>query len=174
MDGIGPPALAPSARPFRTTEGALVESTLYICQTCRMGQPVPDDGIVPGARLLAAVAASGLPDGVRLVPASCLQACAKGCAIALTRNGAWSYVQGGLGPDDAAEVVTMARQFSQSPEGLVPWRERSALFRQNTVARIPPLPLPQPLPLPLSLPEPATAAAPAATALPPSPAKDLP
>ena len=146
----------PLRPPFRKTEGALVETTLYICQTCRMGQPVPEDGIVPGARLLAAVAAGDLPEGIRIVPASCLQACAEGCAVALSRPGAWSYVQGGLAPDDAGEVATMARQYRDSEDGIVPWRERSALFRKNTVARIPPLPAPSLFATPLA----------------PSPAKD--
>ena len=117
-----------------------METTLYLCQTCRMGQPVPDDGIVPGQRLLAAVSACNLPENVRLVPVSCLSACARGCAVALSRPGSWTYVQGGLGPQDADEVLGMARQFAASADGVVPWRERSALFRTNTIARIPPLP----------------------------------
>ena len=104
-----------------------------------MGQPVPDDGIVPGERLFSAVQAQGLPQGIRLIPVACLSACSQGCAVALGRPGAWTYVQGGLGPDDAAEVVTMARQYGESADGVVPWRERSALFRKNTIARIPPL-----------------------------------
>lgn len=114
--------------------------TLYLCQTCRMGQPVPDDGIVPGERLLRAVQAGDLPRDVRLQPVSCLSACAQGCAVALSRTGSWTYVQGGLTPHDADEVVTMARQYAESADGVVPWRERSALFRKNTIARIPPFP----------------------------------
>lgn len=114
--------------------------TLYLCQTCRMGQPVPEDGIVPGERLLAAVSAQVLPPGVRLEPVACLSACSQGCAVALARPGSWTYVQGGLTPGDTAEVLTMARQYAESADGVVPWRERSALFRKNTIARIPPLP----------------------------------
>lgn len=119
--------------------------TLYLCQTCRMGQPVPDDGVVPGERLLNAVVAAGLPRDVRLEPVACLSACARGCAVALSRPGSWTYVQGGLAPEDATEVVTMARQYAESTDGLVPWRERSALFRKNTIARIPPFPPKDPL-----------------------------
>lgn len=127
-------------------KGLSVTSTLYICQTCRMGQPVPDDGIVPGERLLSEVMSQPLPAGVSIVPVSCLSACARGCAIALARPGSWTYVQGGLGPDDCAEVLTMARQYSQSADGVVPWRERSPLFRSNTIARIPPSLRPKDLP----------------------------
>ncbi len=115
-------------------------STLYICQTCRMGAAVPDDGIVPGERLLQAVQSQPLPDGLRILPVACLSACGRGCAIALSRDGAWTYVQGGLSPEDGDEVLTMARQYAESVDGIVPWRERSALFRKNTLARIPPLP----------------------------------
>ncbi|MDF3607456.1 DUF1636 domain-containing protein [Paracoccus sp. DMF-8] len=119
--------------------------TLYLCQTCRMGQPVPDDGVVPGERLLSAVMAGELPGDIRLEPVACLSACARGCAVALSRPGSWTYVQGGLTPDDAAEVVTMARQYAETADGVVPWRERSALFRKNTIARIPPFPPKDPL-----------------------------
>lgn len=118
-----------------------MEATLYICQTCRMGAPVPDDGIVPGERLLSAIQAEALPQGIRIEPVACLSACAKGCAVALGRPGSWTYVQGGITPEDAAEVLTMARQYAESAEGIVPWRERSALFRKNTIARIPPFAL---------------------------------
>ena len=118
-----------------------MKTTLYLCQTCRMGQPVPDDGIVPGARLLDAVRAQGVPEDVRIEPVSCLSACGQGCAVALSRPGSWTYVQGALTPEDAHEVVVMARQYAESADGIVPWRERSVLFRKNTVARIPPFPV---------------------------------
>ena len=72
---------------------------LHVCTTCRMGQPIPDEDIRPGARLLTALEEAGAPDGVRIVPVECLSACDHGCNVALTGPGRWSYVYRGMNPD---------------------------------------------------------------------------
>lgn len=109
--------------------------TLVVCSTCRRPESdpaAPRDGLL----LAEALEAAGLP--VRRQ--ECLSACSRGCAVAFTGPGRWTYVQGALDPArDLEGVILMARAYAAAPEGLVPWRERPEIIRKNTVARVPPL-----------------------------------
>lgn len=111
--------------------------TLHVCMTCRAGLPVPEDGPVPGARLLAALERLGAPDGVRINPVECLSACSSGSAVALTGPGRWSYVYGQMTETDAPDILAGAAAYAATPDGIVPWRERIAIFRKRSIARIP-------------------------------------
>lgn len=114
--------------------------TLHVCTTCKMGQPIADDAPRPGARLLAALLASGTPEGLRILPVECLSACDHGCNIAISGPGRWSYVYRGLDPDrDVTDILAGAIAYAATPDGIVPWRERPVIFRKQSLARIPPL-----------------------------------
>ena len=114
-------------------------ATLYVCTTCRMGEPVPDDGPVPGAALHAALLAEPAPAGVRIVGVECLSACNTGCAISLSQPGAWSYVYGRLTLDDVPAILDGAAKYAATTDGIVVWRDRPTVFRKQSIARIPPL-----------------------------------
>lgn len=114
--------------------------TLTVCTTCRRmagGEPSPD-APCPGTRLMEALVQQGLPDGIALRPVECLSACSQGSALALSGPGRWTYVYGRLAPDDAAQIIDGAARYAQTPDGIVPWRERPEIFRKQTIARIPP------------------------------------
>lgn len=113
-------------------------TTLYVCSTCKTGGPVLDGDLPPGAQLHAALVAEGLPDGVRIVAVECLSACNTGCAISLTKPGAWSYVYGRLGLGDVPAILEGAGKYAATADGIVPWRERPTVFRKQSIARIPP------------------------------------
>ena len=117
-------------------------TTLYVCTTCKAGQPVPEGDLPPGAQLHAALA-EGRPPGVRIVGVECLSACNTGCAISLTKPGAWSYVYGRLTLDDVPAILEGAGKYAASPDGIVPWRDRPTVFRKQSIARIPPHSLPE-------------------------------
>jgi len=103
---------------------------------------VPEGDLPPGTRLYAALKRAGAPEGVRLVPVECLSACNTGCAVSLTKPGAWSYVYGRLTLDDVPAILEGAGKYAVSPDGIVPWRDRPTVFRKQSIARIPPqLPL---------------------------------
>ena len=121
--------------------------TLTICTTCRArGGAVPDaseetgDAPRPGAALHAALAARDLPEGVRLRAVECLSACARGCTAALSGGpDRWAYVYGDLDPArDLAALLEGAALYAATPDGLIPWRARPAIFRKQCVARLPP------------------------------------
>ncbi|MEQ1653910.1 MAG: DUF1636 domain-containing protein [Hyphomicrobium sp.] len=113
--------------------------TLYVCITCRAGEPVIDGEQPRGARLHAAVLAAGPPDGVDVRAVECLSACTQGCSIALTAPGRWSYVYGRMTEADVPEILSGAKGYAAAPDGIVPWRERPVIFRKQSVSRLPPL-----------------------------------
>jgi predicted metal-binding protein len=125
--------------PAAQTEGPGMAATLYVCTTCKRGAPVPDGMPTPGADLHAALLAAGPPDGVRIVGVECLSACNTGCAISLVMPGAWSYVYGRLGPENAADILEGAAKYAATTDGIVTWRDRPVIFRKQSIARIPPL-----------------------------------
>ncbi len=115
-------------------------TTLYVCTTCKAGQPVPEGAPPPGAQLHAALLGGPAPEGVRIVGVECLSACNTGCAVTLTKPGAWSYVYGRLTLDDVPAILEGARKYAATPDGIVPWRDRPTVFRKQSIARIPPHP----------------------------------
>ena len=123
----------------KATMGAI----LYVCTTCKAGEPVPEGDPRPGAQLHAALTAEPAPEGVRIVGVECLSACNTGCAVSLSKPGAWSYVYGRLTLDDVPAILEGAAKYAATTDGIVPWRERPTVFRKQSIARIPPLPLPE-------------------------------
>ena len=101
-------------------------AVLYVCTTCRAGQPVPEGAAAPGMQLFDALTGAGAPEGVTIRPVECLSACDHGCSVALSKTGGWSYVYGRMTLADA-------------DNGIVPWRDRPVIFRKQSLARIPPM-----------------------------------
>jgi len=117
----------------------LPTAEILICVKCRRGQDMPADAERPGAALLAAIAARGLPAGLRVTPVECLSNCDRGCTIALRGAGRWTYVYGNLeASSDIDALLDGATRYRDAADGLVPWRERPEHFRRNCIARIPP------------------------------------
>ena len=129
-------------------------TTLYVCTTCKAGEPLPEGDVPPGAKLHAALLAEGAPEGVRIVGVECLSACNSGCAISLSQPGAWAYVYGRLTLDDVPAILAGAAKYAATADGLVPWRDRPVVFRKQSIARIPPqFPPPSSSPPPFPLQE---------------------
>jgi len=114
--------------------------SLYVCTTCRAGEAPVEGAPCAGTRLHAALCARGAPEGVRIAPVECLSACSQGCAVALAAPGRWAYVYGRMDPAaDTEAILNGAAAYAAAPDGLVPWRARPAIFRKQSLARIPPL-----------------------------------
>jgi predicted metal-binding protein len=114
-------------------------ATLFVCTTCKAGEPVLEGDVPPGAKLHAGLTTSGAPEGVRIVGVECLSACNSGCAVSLSKPGAWSYVYGRLTLDDVPAILDGAAKYAATSDGIVPWRDRPTVFRKQSIARIPPL-----------------------------------
>jgi predicted metal-binding protein len=117
-------------------------ATLHVCTTCKAGEVVEDGQALPGARLHAALLAGEIPEGLRIVGVPCLSACNSGAAVALSAPGRWSYVYGRLTEADAPDILLGAAAYLDATDGIVPWRARPVIFRKQSLARIPPLELP--------------------------------
>lgn len=116
--------------------------TLHVCTTCRAGEVLEEDAPRPGALLHSALTAAQPPEGVRIVGVECLSACSQGASVALSAPGKWTYVYGRLNAGDCADILAGAAAYAATNDGLVPWRERPVIFRKQSLARIPPLEIP--------------------------------
>jgi len=114
-------------------------AVLYVCTTCRAGQPVPEGAAAPGMQLFSALKDQDAPEGVTIRPVECLSACDHGCSVALSKSGGWSYVYGRLTLEDAPEILRGAGLYADAADGIVPWRDRPMIFRKQSLARIPPM-----------------------------------
>ena len=116
-------------------------TVLYVCTTCRMAED-PADAPRAGARLLVALrdALGARPDlDLRVEGVECLSVCKRPCTVAVASSDRWTYVYGDLDPEASARTILdgLAR-YGETPDGIVPWRERPEAFRKGVVARIPP------------------------------------
>ena len=76
---------------------------------------------------------------LKVVAVECLSNCQRSCSAAVSAPGKWTYVIGGLDPDQhAGDILDFARQHQAHDQGLPVWRDRPAHIRKNTVARVPP------------------------------------
>ena len=117
------------------------QTEILVCTKCKRGTDVTEDGERPGTRLMQALSAHGLPDGITLRGVDCLQNCDHGCSVAL-RGGAqkWTYVYGNLHEASHLDMLLEgAALYQQTADGLIPWRTRPEHFKRNCIARIPPL-----------------------------------
>jgi predicted metal-binding protein len=121
-------------------------SKLFVCITCRLlGETTDDQEARPGARLMN-ILSRLLEDGaqdIEIVPVECLSNCTRGCTVAVSGPGKWTYIIGALDPErHADDVLQFARLHHAHADGLPVWRERPVHIRKNTIARVPPLPQP--------------------------------
>jgi predicted metal-binding protein len=119
--------------------GALAAMTIYVCITCRRAGD-PEEGARPGLLLARETAREAAGSGVTVRQIRCLANCDRACSAAIRRDGAWTYVFGGLCPGkDAAALIEGAKLFSRAEDGLMPWRGRPEMLKRGLIARVPPI-----------------------------------
>ena len=117
---------------------------LLVCTTCRVAETAPPAGTADAdppraGRVLTDRLFACLPQGVVLREVECLSNCSRGCTIALRGDGRWTYIYGNIDPDTHLEAVLDGiSRYRDTPDGLVPWRERPEHFRKNCIARLSP------------------------------------
>lgn len=111
---------------------------VYVCRSCR-DEAEPNAEPRPGALLAQAAIALGTDANVEVRSVNCLANCKRGASAAMRTADGWSYVFGGLTPENAEDLITGARLLSTSTDGLMPWRGRPDSLKRGLVARIPPL-----------------------------------
>ncbi|MFC3323934.1 DUF1636 family protein [Mesorhizobium cantuariense] len=121
-------------------DDALAGVTVIVCASCR--DETGSDAHPRAGALLAddtRRAASG--EDIRIRSVECLGNCKRRLSAAILRDGCWSYVFGDLTATSGADLVTGAKLFATSKDGLIPWRGRPDSLKRGLVARIPPLDL---------------------------------
>ncbi|KPH76733.1 hypothetical protein AE618_23090 [Bosea vaviloviae] len=120
---------------------------ILVCASCRAAGADPD-APRPGAVLAAGLAQAldtACEASVTVETVECLSVCKRPCTVALAGEGRWTYVYGDLDPKDGVEtLLTFARQYRDTHDGIVPWRERADAIRKGVVARIPPIAIASP------------------------------
>ncbi|TPJ41088.1 DUF1636 domain-containing protein [Mesorhizobium sp. B2-3-13] len=119
-------------------DDSLAGITVIVCASCR--DESGSDARPRAGELLAEdtrQAASG--DNIRIRTVECLGNCKRRLSAAILRDGCWSYVFGDLTTTSGADLVTGAKLFATSSDGLIPWRGRPDSLKRGLVARIPPL-----------------------------------
>jgi predicted metal-binding protein len=118
---------------------ALAAMTVYVCITCRRTSD-PEDGVRPGLLLARETACQADGSGVSVRQIRCLANCNRACSAAIRRDGAWTYVFGGLEPGrDAVALIEGAKLFACAEDGLMPWRGRPDILKRGLIARVPPI-----------------------------------
>jgi predicted metal-binding protein len=113
--------------------------TIYVCITCRRAGD-PEDGVRPGLLLARETAREAKGSGISVRQIRCLANCDRACSAAVRRDGAWTYVFGGLEAGrDAASLVEGAKLFAHAADGLMPWRGRPDILKRGLIARVPPI-----------------------------------
>ena len=122
---------------------ATTSTTIYVCITCRRPGD-PEDGVRPGLLLARATARAAEGTGVTVRQVRCLANCTRALSAAMHRDGAWTYVFGGLDADtDAAALIEGARLLAKSADGLLPWVGRPDVLKRGLIARVPPIDYPE-------------------------------
>jgi predicted metal-binding protein len=118
---------------------AMTSMTIYVCITCRRADD-PEEGVRPGLVLARETARAADGSGVSVRQICCLANCNRACSAAIRRDGAWTYVFGGLDPEkDASALIEGAKLFAHAADGLMPWRGRPEILKRGLIARVPPI-----------------------------------
>jgi predicted metal-binding protein len=121
-----------------TTTNREPGATLYICVTCKSGEDRLGQALFDALNVRIAADDEA---GVTLRAVACLSVCKRPCTVALAARGKWTYVVGDLSVEaHLDDILTAARRFARTHDGIVPWRERPIPFRKGVISRTPPLP----------------------------------
>ena len=117
---------------------ALAGVTVIVCASCR--DETGSDAHPHAGELLADdTRRAAADDNIRVRAVECLGNCKRRLSAAILRDGCWSYVFGDLTATSGADLITGAKLFATSTDGLIPWRGRPDCLKRGLVARIPPL-----------------------------------
>jgi predicted metal-binding protein len=113
---------------------------IYVCITCRRAtdpKDAPSPGFALAAATAGALAAAGNPQ-LSVQRIRCLGNCNRALSAAIRADHTWSYVFGGLDPQDGPALVTGAQLLSVAVDGIMAWRDRPDSLKRGLIARMPP------------------------------------
>ena len=111
--------------------------TIIVCATCR--DETGSEAHPRAGTILAQNTKAAAGGEVRVNAVDCLGNCKRRLSAAILRDGCWSYVFGDLSTESGPDLISGAKLFAGSTDGLIPWRGRPDSLKRGLVARIPPL-----------------------------------
>ena len=100
---------------------------------------MPDQAVRPGAQLLANLDSAELPAGLRIHGVDSLSNCKTDAQLFCRPRPDGTNIYGNINPvSDFEQLCEGIASYSDSEDGIVSWKQRVALFRKNSIARIPP------------------------------------
>ncbi|MGI9336212.1 MAG: DUF1636 family protein [Gammaproteobacteria bacterium] len=128
-----------------------MQHRLYVCVTCvrdlpkrfggppgQSGRDVQTRGHALAAAVEAALTRAGPPPGLNFIRVPCLNGCLKPCNIALRARGKFNLRFSRVQPQDAGDVVALARAYMTSESGDIPPSDQPDTLRGKQSARLPP------------------------------------
>ena len=123
-----------------TIKSAEDRTTVLVCITCRTPEDLADAPRKGLALADATRLALGDEIDVEVKRVRCLGNCNRGLSAAIRREKAWTYVFGHLDAErDGPTLITGARLYAGSSDGLMPWRGRPEPLKRGLIARVPPI-----------------------------------
>ncbi|QPC92373.1 DUF1636 family protein [Mesorhizobium sp. INR15] len=119
-------------------DDALAGVTIIVCASCR-NETGSDAHPRAGELLADDTRRAAASESISVRSVECLGNCKRRLSAAILRDGCWSYVFGDLTETSGADLVSGAKLFATSSDGLIPWRGRPDSLKRGLVARIPPL-----------------------------------
>lgn len=123
----------------------MTEHTLLVCSLCRYSETQNKKHGLSGGQHLIKELQKGLEDRewsdrITIKPVSCMAACLRSCAVTLTAEDKLTFILNQLAPNEsAADLLEFIEQYVASPQGKVPYRERSRAIQRATSFILPPL-----------------------------------
>lgn len=123
----------------------MTEHTLLVCSFCRFSENQNKKNGLSGGQYLIQELEKGLEkqewgDRVRVKPVSCMAACLRSCAVTLAADDKLTFIFNQLAPvESAPPLLEFIEQYVTSPNGKVPYRERSRTIQKATSFILPPL-----------------------------------
>lgn len=130
----------------------MTQTTLFICSLCQFSATEASHDDISGGQYLinqmqTELEARNLQDTVNLQPLRCMAACSQPCNVSLAAPDKLTFILSGLSPTESAAALSdFCQQYTDCPDGKVPYRNRSLTIRQATAFVLPPLPTYSPTP----------------------------
>ncbi len=123
----------------------MTEHTLLVCSLCRFSEDQNKKNGLSGGQHLIQELEKGLEkyewkNRIEIKPVTCMAACLRSCAVTLAANDKLTFIFNQLAPmESAPELLEFIQQYITTPNGKVPYRERSRTIQQATAFILPPL-----------------------------------
>ncbi len=116
------------------------KTKIRVCVKCRAaGEPKGPIEDRMGSHLYREVlAAAAGADDLEIVPVECLKVCVRPVTITLSAPDKWTWLFGDFPLGSASDILSAARLYAQTSDGLIAKDEMQPALKLGQIARVPP------------------------------------